>query len=77
MVLQLPLADVAVQAQSHFGLTGLATAIGEQPYKVCLPPPPIASGCRRHFLPDEIPASRRGLGVSCGGDPVFTGAAAY
>ena len=32
--LQLPLADVAVVAQSHFDLTGTATSIGEQPYKV-------------------------------------------
>ena len=32
--LQLPLADVAVTAQTHFGLTGIATSIGEQPYKV-------------------------------------------
>lgn len=29
--LQLPLADVAVVAQSHFGLTGAAMAIGERP----------------------------------------------
>lgn len=35
-VLQLPLADVAVMAQSHQGLTGAATSIGEQPYKVPL-----------------------------------------
>jgi phosphoribosylformylglycinamidine synthase len=34
--LQLPLADVAVVAQSHFDLTGTATSIGEQPYKVCM-----------------------------------------
>jgi hypothetical protein len=34
--LQLPLADVAVMAQSHFDLTGAATAIGEQPLKVRL-----------------------------------------
>ena len=32
--LQLPLADVAVVAQSHFDLVGTATSIGEQPYKV-------------------------------------------
>ena len=31
--LQTPLADVAVLAQSHFGLTGIAVAIGEQPIK--------------------------------------------
>ena len=32
--LQLPVSDVAVMAQTHFGLTGAATAIGEQPLKV-------------------------------------------
>lgn len=32
--LQLPVADVAVMAQTHFGHTGAATAIGEQPLKV-------------------------------------------
>ena len=31
--LQLPVADVAVVAQSHFGVTGAAIAIGEQPVK--------------------------------------------
>ena len=34
--LQLPVADVAVVAQSHFGLTGGATAIGEQPVKMLI-----------------------------------------
>lgn len=32
--LQLPISDVAVMAQAHFGYTGSATAIGEQPLKV-------------------------------------------
>ena len=32
--LQLPVSDVAVMAQTHFGLTGIATSIGEQPLKV-------------------------------------------
>ena len=36
--MQLPLADVAVTAQSHFGLTGCATAIGEQPIKMIVDP---------------------------------------
>lgn len=36
--LQLPVSDVAVVAQSHFGLTGAATAIGEQPVKVMIEP---------------------------------------
>jgi phosphoribosylformylglycinamidine synthase len=34
--LQLPVSDVAVVAQSHFGLTGGAIAIGEQPLKMLI-----------------------------------------
>ncbi len=41
--LQLTVADVAVVAQSHFGLTGIATAIGEQPIKMLVSP---AAGAR-------------------------------
>ena len=41
--LQLTVSDVAVVAQSHFGLTGGATAIGEQPIKMLLDP---AKGAR-------------------------------
>ena len=41
--LQLPVSDVAVVAQSHFGLTGIATAIGEQPVKMLVDP---AAGAR-------------------------------
>jgi phosphoribosylformylglycinamidine synthase len=41
--LQLPLSNVAVVAQSHFGLTGGATAIGEQPIKMLVNP---AAGAR-------------------------------
>lgn len=36
--LQLPVSDVAVVAQSHFGLTGGAIAIGEQPIKMLVDP---------------------------------------
>ena len=36
--LQLPLSNVAVVAQSHFGKTGIATAIGEQPIKMVVDP---------------------------------------
>ena len=36
--LQLTVSDVAVMAQSHFGVTGAATAIGEQPLKGLLDP---------------------------------------
>jgi phosphoribosylformylglycinamidine synthase len=41
--LQLPLADVAVVAQSHFAKSGGATAIGEQPIKMLVDP---AAGAR-------------------------------
>ncbi len=41
--LQLPLSNVAVVAQSHFGKTGAATAIGEQPIKMLVDP---AAGAR-------------------------------
>lgn len=40
--LQLPLSNVAVIGQSHFGLTGAATAIGEQPVKGLLSPQAMA-----------------------------------
>ncbi len=36
--LQLPVSDVAVIAQSHFGLTGAAISIGEQPIKLMVDP---------------------------------------
>ncbi|PIP23974.1 MAG: phosphoribosylformylglycinamidine synthase [Candidatus Nealsonbacteria bacterium CG_4_10_14_0_2_um_filter_38_17] len=36
--LQLTVSDVAVIAQSHFGLTGAATSIGEQPIKMLVNP---------------------------------------
>jgi phosphoribosylformylglycinamidine synthase len=41
--LQLPVSDVAVVAQSHFGLTGAAISIGEQPVKIMVNP---SSGAR-------------------------------
>jgi phosphoribosylformylglycinamidine synthase len=40
--LQLTVADVAVIAQSHFGVTGAATAIGEQPVKGLVNPAAMA-----------------------------------
>ena len=41
--LQLPLSNVAVVAQSHFGRSGIATAVGEQPIKMIVDP---AAGAR-------------------------------
>lgn len=40
--LQLPVADVAVMAQAHTGLTGAASAIGEQPLKGLVDPAAMA-----------------------------------
>ena len=40
--LQLPVADVAVMAQTHTGLTGAATSIGEQPLKGLVNPAAMA-----------------------------------
>ncbi|KAL4423911.1 hypothetical protein ABPG75_001212 [Micractinium tetrahymenae] len=40
--LQLPISDVAVMAQTHFGHTGAATAIGEQPLKGLIDPKAMA-----------------------------------
>ncbi len=41
--LQLPVSDVAIISQSHFGLTGAVMAIGEQPVKILVNP---AAGAR-------------------------------
>ena len=35
-IAQIPISDVSVNAQSHFGLTGNATSIGEQPIKMLI-----------------------------------------
>ena len=48
--LQLPLSNVAVIAQSHFGRTGAATAIGEQPIKGLIDPAAMARMCVGEML---------------------------
>ena len=48
--LQLTVANVAVVAQSHFGLTGAATAIGEQPIKGLIDPGAMARMCAGEML---------------------------
>src|SRR3989338_9056202 len=37
-IAQIPIADVSINAQSHFALTGSASAIGEQPIKMLIDP---------------------------------------
>ena len=48
--LHLTVANVAVVAQSHFGLTGAATAIGEQPIKGLIDPGAMARMCAGEML---------------------------
>ncbi len=48
--LQLTAADVAVIAQSHFGATGAATAIGEQPIKGLIDPAAMGRLCVGEML---------------------------
>ena len=59
--LQLPIADVAVMAQSHFGLTGAATAIGEQPLKGLIKPAAMARLCLGEALTNLVWAQSTGL----------------
>lgn len=59
--LQLPISNVAVMAQSHFGLTGAATAIGEQPLKGLINPPAMARLCLGEALTNLVWAQSTGL----------------
>ncbi len=67
--LQLTVADVAVIAQSHFGVTGAATAIGEQPIRGLLDPAAMARMCVGEALTNLVWAYTSGLGdVKCSGN---------
>lgn len=59
--LQLTVADVAVIAQSHFGFTGAATAIGEQPIKGLLDPAAMARMCVGEMLTNLVWALTSGV----------------
>ncbi len=59
--LQLTVADVAVIAQSHFSVTGAATAIGEQPLKGLLDPAAMARMCIGEALTNLVWALTSGL----------------
>ena len=64
--LQLPVSDVAVIAQSHFGLTGAAMSIGEQPLKLMLSPCAGARMAVSEALTNIVWAKISGLGnVKC------------
>ncbi|HCR19366.1 MAG TPA: phosphoribosylformylglycinamidine synthase [Candidatus Latescibacteria bacterium] len=67
--LQLPTADVAVIAQSHFGLTGVATAIGEQPIIGLIEPAAMARMSLGEALTNLVWAQVSGLeDVKCSGN---------
>ncbi|MGE5173549.1 MAG: phosphoribosylformylglycinamidine synthase [Betaproteobacteria bacterium] len=60
--LQLTVSDVAVIAQSHFGLTGAAIAIGEQPIKELIDPAAMARMSVGEALTNIVWAQVSGLG---------------
>ncbi len=60
--LQLPVSDVAVIAQSHFGLTGAACSIGEQPVKELIDPAAMARMSVGEALTNIVWALVSGLG---------------
>ena len=67
--LQLTVADVAVIAQSHFGTTGAATAIGEQPIRGLIDPAVMARMCVGEALTNLVWARVSGLkDVKCSGN---------
>jgi phosphoribosylformylglycinamidine synthase len=67
--LQLTVADVAVIAQSHFGVTGAATAIGEQPIKGLIDPGAMARMCVGEALTNLVWAPLSSLSdVKCSGN---------
>ena len=67
--LQLTVADVAVISQSHFGITGAATAIGERPIVGLLDPKAMARLCVGEALTNLLWARVSGLqDVKCSGN---------
>ncbi|HEY6010710.1 MAG TPA: phosphoribosylformylglycinamidine synthase, partial [Nitrospirota bacterium] len=60
--LQLTVSDVAVMAQSHFGLTGAAISIGEQPIKELIDPAAMARMSVGEALTNIVWAQVSGLG---------------
>ncbi|MHB8882896.1 MAG: phosphoribosylformylglycinamidine synthase [Thermodesulfovibrionales bacterium] len=67
--LQLTVSDVAVIAQSHFGLTGAAVSIGEQPLKGLISPPAMARMSVAEALTNMVWARISSLGdIKCSGN---------
>jgi phosphoribosylformylglycinamidine synthase len=67
--LQLAVSDVAVIAQSHFGITGAACSIGEQPAKELIDPAAMARMSVAEALTNIVWAEVSGLGdIRCSGN---------
>ena len=67
--LQLTVSDVAVIAQSHFGITGAACSIGEQPVKELIDPAAMARMSVAEALTNIVWAEVSGLGdIRCSGN---------
>ncbi len=67
--LQLTVSDVAVIAQSHFGTTGAACSIGEQPVKELIDPAAMARMSVAEALTNIVWAETSGLGdIRCSGN---------
>ena len=67
--LQLTVSDVAVIAQSHFGVTGAACSIGEQPVKELIDPAAMARMSVAEALTNIVWAETSGLGdIRCSGN---------
>lgn len=67
--LQLTVSDVAVISQSHFGTTGAACSIGEQPVKELIDPAAMARMSVAEALTNIVWAETSGLGdIRCSGN---------
>ena len=67
--LQLTVSDAAVIAQSHYGITGAACSIGEQPIKELLSPAAMARMSVAEALTNIVWAETSGLGnIRCSGN---------
>ena len=70
--LQLTMADVGVVAQSHSGITGIATAIGEQPIKGIIDPAAMARMTIGEALTNIVWASVSDItGIKCSGNWMY------
>ncbi len=61
-IAQIPIADVSVNAQSHFGFSGTASAVGEQPVKMLIDPRAGARMAVGEMLTNMASARISGIG---------------